>query len=250
MAKLPVYQQLQNIALEIISNNPGGIHYGDLIKRIAADNPETPINTIHGSVWDLATRFPEKVVKPSRGLFKPANVESSEEVVPTPIPKMKEDAFYSAFAEYLKNDLDEVTTVSPLGGCGMKGKWGTPDVIGVYKSLASNLLKFPPEIVSAEIKIDAQAPVVAFGQAVAYRLFSAKCYVVMPNTISDEDLSRLEALCMLFGVGLVLFVPNSKAPEFFIRVRAQRFSPDMFYVNEFARRLHQYDAALFEKLFS
>jgi hypothetical protein len=38
------------------------------------------------------------------------------------------------FADYLKNDLDEVTAVAPLGGCGLKGRWGTPDVIGVYKS--------------------------------------------------------------------------------------------------------------------
>ena len=72
----------------------------------------------------------------------------------------------------------------------------------------------------------------------------------MPNTISDEDLSRLEALCMLFGIGLVVFTPDPKAPDFSIRVRAQRFSPDMFYVNEFARRLHQHDPSLFESLFS
>ena len=87
----------------------------------------------------------------------------------------------------------------------MKTKWGTPDVIGVYKPLASNLIKFPLEIVSAEIKIDPQTPVVAFGQAVAYRLFSSKSYVVMPSTLTEEDQSRLDALCMLFGIGFVLF---------------------------------------------
>ena len=119
----------------------------------------------------------------------------------------------------------------------------------MYKPLASNLIKFPVEIVSAELKIDPQAPVVAFGQAVAYRLFSAKCYIVMPRTISAEDSARLEALCMLFGVGLVLFDVDLKAPEFSIRVRAQKFSPDMFYVNEFARRLHQHDPGLFQDLF-
>ena len=123
-------------------------------------------------------------------------------------------------------------------------------MIGVYKPLASNIIKFPLEIVAAEIKIDPQTPVVAFGQAVAYRLFATKCYVVMPDRISDEDLSRLEALCMLFGVGLVVFALNPKSPDFSIRVRAQRYSPDMFYVNEFARRLHQYDPGLFEDLFS
>jgi len=135
-----------------------------------------------------------------------------------------------------------------LGGAGLKSKWGTPDVVGVYKPLASNLIKFPIEIVTGEIKI-AKEPVVAFGQAVAYRLFSAKTYIAMPKTLAEEDQSRLETLCMLFGVGLVLFKVDPRSPEFTIRVRAQRFSPDMFYVNEFADRLKTHDADAFQKLF-
>ena len=59
----------------------------------------------------------------------------------------------------------------------------------------------------------------------------------MPASMTLEDQSRLEALCMLFGVGLVLFALAPKAPDFQIRVRAQKFTPDMFYVNEFAERL-------------
>jgi hypothetical protein len=110
-------------------------------------------------------------------------------------------------------------------------------------------LNFPIEIVSAEIKIDPLFPVVAFGQAVAYRLFSTKTYIAMPTTLTEEDKSRLESLCMLFGVGLVLFDLNKDAPQFSIRVRAQRFSPDMFYVNEFADRLKHHDADVFEELF-
>lgn len=38
-------------------------------------------------------------------------------------------------------------------------------------------------------------------------------------------------------------------PSFQIRVRAQRFSPDMFYVNDFASRLHGLDASKFQRLF-
>ena len=94
--------------------------------------------------------------------------------------KIKEIDFYEPFAEWLKNDLDEVNTAISLGGAGLKSKWGTPDVVGIYKPLASNLIKFPIEIISAEIKIDPQAPVVAFGQAIAYRLFSTKTYIAMP----------------------------------------------------------------------
>lgn len=137
----------------------------------------------------------------------------------------------------------------PLGGAGLQKKWGTPDVVGVYKPLACHRIKFDLEIVSAEIKTEPSQPVVAFGQAVAYRLFSAKSYVVMPTTISPEDYGRLEALCLLFGIGLVIFEPNVQAPEFSIRVRAQRFSPDMFYVNEFADRLYQIDSGTFNQLF-
>jgi hypothetical protein len=119
----------------------------------------------------------------------------------------------------------------------------------VYKPLASHRIKFDLEIVSAEIKVNPDQPVVAFGQAVAYRLFSSKSYVVMPTTISPEDYGRLEALCMLFGIGLVLFNSNVNDPDFSIRVRAQRFSPDMFYLNEFADRLYQLDPAIFNQLF-
>ena len=71
----------------------------------------------------------------------------------------------------------------------------------------------------------------------------------MPSTLTEEDQGRLEALCMLFGVGLVLFDLNVATPNFSIRVRAQRFSPDMFYVNEFADRLKAHDATIFEALF-
>ena len=102
---------------------------------------------------------------------------------------------------------------------------------------------------SAEIKIDPYQPVVAFGQAVAYRLFSTKTYVAMPTTLTQEDQSRLESLCMLFGVGFVLFDLDKSNPSFSIRVRAQRFSPDMFYVNEFAARLKSADSQVFKHLF-
>jgi hypothetical protein len=257
MAKLTV-QAIRDVAKAKVLANPGGIRFTQLVNQIASEHPETPINTIHGSVWNLDAILPTDVSKPSRGLFKPANAAGGPE--PGTIiekttgtteegQKVKEWDFYEPFAQWLKNDLDEVTEVASLGGAGMKTKWGTPDVIGVYKPLASNLIKFPLEIVSGEVKIDPQAPVVAFGQAVAYRLFSSKTYIAMPTTLTEEDQSRLEALCMLFGVGLVLFDLKPQEPKFSIRVRAQRFSPDMFYVNEFADRLRHHDHETFESLF-
>lgn len=255
MPKLSI-KEIQKRAIAIITESPGGIRYSPLHAKIKDESPETPGNTINGAIWNLQEVMPKLVIKPSRGLFKPAGgtcddsivVGATEQVAPTGL-KVQESEFYEPFAQWLKNDLDEVTEVAPLGGAIMKTRWGTPNVIGVYKPLAGNLIKFPLEIVSAEIKIDPQAPVVAFGQAISYRLFSTKTYVAMPTKLTEEDRDRLESLCMLFGIGLVLFDLDKAQPNFTIRVRAQRFSPDMFYVNEFADRLKQHDAHVFERLF-
>ena len=72
----------------------------------------------------------------------------------------------------------------------------------------------------------------------------------MPSSLFEEDMSRLESLCMLFGIGLVLFDLDLNKPDFRISVRAQRFIPDMFYVNEFADRLRQHNSEVFEHLFA
>jgi hypothetical protein len=247
VAKLSV-NQIRELAKKIVQESPGGIRYSDLIRRIISEHPETPQHTVRGSVWDLHTYYPDLIQKPSRGLF--VCIQNADQPPPISESKLlKEENFYAPFAEWLKNDLDEVSVAIPLGGAGLQRKWGTPDVVGVYKPLASDRIKFSPEIVSAEIKVDPREPVVAFGQAVAYRLFSSKSYVVMPETLTPDDYGRLEALCMLFGIGLVLFKPDVKDPHFSVRVRAQRFSPDMFYVNEFAERLYQLDPRAFNQLF-
>ena len=166
-----------------------------------------------------------------------------------PPPTMHEEDFYEPFANWLKDELGECSEAIALGGNYLSKKWGTPDVIGIYKSLSRDVIKFNPEIISAEIKINPSDPITAFGQAIAYRLFSSKVYLVEPNTMLPEDLDRIEALCILFGVGLILFDLNPEKPNFIIRVRAQRYSPDMFYVNEFADKLYNARRNIFDKLF-
>ncbi len=231
MAKLST-NQIREKARQIVANNKGGIKYGDIVDQVLVLSPETPKNTINGSVWDLHIRYPQEITKPSRGLFVPiTGIPPSAERPLEPAaesPKFSEDVFYEAFAEWLKNDLDEVTDAAAMGGAAMGKKWGTPDVVGIYKPLASNLIKFPIEIVSAEIKIDPGQPVVAFGQAIAYRLFSTKTYIAMPTSMTLEDQSRLEALCMLFGVGFVLFETIPDKPRFQIRFAHRSSRPIYF----------------------
>jgi hypothetical protein len=156
------------------------------LNAILKQSPETPRNTINGSLWNLDSILPTQVAKPSRGLFTLAQagndaiIVGKTEEIGEGGAKVRESDFYEPFAEFLKNDLGDVVEVAVVGGAGLKSKWATPDVIGVYKPLAKNHIRFDLEIVSAEIKIDQQA-VIAFGQAVAYRLFSAKTYIAMPK---------------------------------------------------------------------
>lgn len=258
MAKL-TQNGIRQLALQLIAQNPQGLRFSELLKQISALHPETPINTISGSTYNLVALFPEQVAKPSKGLFVSVsdatnNGPNDTKATPsatslTSSTKTQEKDFYQPFADYLEGELNEVTFAESLGGAGLGKKWGTPDVVGVYKPLASDRIKFELEIVSAEVKIDPQESVTAFGQAIAYRLFSTKVYVVMPSSLPKEDQSRLEALCMLFGVGLVVFDLNINAPNFNTRVRAQRFAPDMFYVNSFADDLFKHNSKLFQKLF-
>src|SRR5713226_7935227 len=79
MAKLNV-QQIRNLAKSIIAQKPGGIRYSALIQAISQQAPETPKNTIVGSVWNLDALFPNEIAKPSRGLFTPAGKLNSDAV--------------------------------------------------------------------------------------------------------------------------------------------------------------------------
>jgi hypothetical protein len=251
MAKLRV-REIQELARSIIASTPGGIRYAALVEKIAAASPETPKNTIHGSIWDLDKTFAGQVHKPSRGLFTTVPQISGSGVQPVDAvaaTTFKESEFYESFAQWLTSDLDEATEAVALGGSGLQSKWGTPDVVGTFKPVPSNRVKFDLEIISAEVKTNLRESITAFGQAAAYRLFSHRVYLVMPATLPEEDLGRLEALSMLFGIGLIQFDLDVNRPGYRVRVRAQRFMPDMFFVNEFADRLHDHNRSAFNRLF-
>lgn len=178
---------------------------------------------------------------PTRGLykavkFKDTGEESKELAKKIRDEKIKEEDFYEAFGEWLVNELEECTKVTALGGNRFRDKWGTPDVIGIREAKRSDIIKPPTEIIAAEIKLDPAGLITAFGQACAYKLFAHKSYIVVPQGSSDEDVARLDALCRIFGIGLVLFDPTDKeTPDFSIRVRASREEPDMFYVNKYLK---------------
>ena len=200
-------------AKEILGAVPSGVRFSDLVSRLRREFPNDPYGTITGTVWNLDTRFPSEIYKPSRGLFRLVRFRSELPVLPpeslpettTSPGRIREADFYQPFADYLVNDLEECTKALSLGGSRFGSKWGTPDVFGILRSRESDIFKTPLEVVVAEVKVDTSQLITAFGQACAYKLFAHRSYL------------------------------DPQAPGFEIRVRAAKHEPDSFYVNQCVR---------------
>jgi len=229
-------EQIQSKAIEILRNDPQGVRYSQLLAMIKESFPDISSNTIRGTIWNLDVTVPNEVYKADRGLFRHISFREAQVIAPQTPPETIEEDFYQPFADYLKNELEECTKAIPLGGNKFKDRWGTPDVIGIKKPKPSDIVKPEVVIVSAEIKTDSSGLITAFGQACAYKTFSHKVYMVIPKNSSEEDKARIESLCLIFGIGLILFDnTNVENPQFEIRVRPLKHEPDMFYVNKYMK---------------
>jgi len=241
-------------ALEILEKHPNGVRYTELTRLIKEDLFDIPDNTIQSNIWNLDEKVNE-ISKPERGIFfltkylsPEKQTESLQNKIVDKIVKKdveidgkikspSEESFYQPFANYLLSDLGECTKAIPLGGNKFGDRWGTPDVFGIYKFSDSDPVRPQVEIVSAEIKIDTNQLITAFGQASAYKLFSHRVYLVIPKD-AEGEISRIESLCLRYGLGLILFDRNdSENPNFEIRTRAIKNEPDYFYLNLYLKRL-------------
>jgi hypothetical protein len=248
--------QVKQYARELLEHHPDGMRWMELLNTVAAAAPETPRGTVQGSLRALRVDDKE-IVTPAKGLwllakYAKTSAAAGEAAVPpsATLRPSRETSFYLPFADWLRDEAEEVVEAMSLGGATFRWKWGTPDVIGVNKQRSGDLVRFlPTEIVAAEIKTDPNQTITAFGQACAYRLFAHKIYIVMPRSLPEEDRDRLIALCGLYGIGFVDFVTNPEAPNFEMRVRAQRFEPDRFYVNTIAEILRGFSRSDFDRLF-
>ncbi|WP_226389882.1 hypothetical protein [Penaeicola halotolerans] len=234
-------EQIKEMALKVLEMHPDGLKYTELRKSINQQEGGKSFNsnTINGNIWNLDAVLPDQVYKPSRGLFRLTKFKEtdSEELikdVQIEQKKVKEEDFYEPFANWLQNEIEDVTQAISLGGNRFKDKWGTPDVMGKKQSKKSDIIEGPIEIVSAEIKTDSNQLITAFGQTCAYKLFSHKCYLVIPNNSQQDEIARIDSLCQIFGIGLVLFNPeNKEEPDFEIRNRPVKSEPDLFYTNKY-----------------
>ena len=227
-------ERVATAATAAILAAPEGIRWADLVRRVKAELPDVNPHTVVGSLQHFQNHLPPGISKPERGLYiadgqqgQPGEPEAVRKVGP------KEQAFYEPFAVWLVDEIEEATKAAALGGSVLRDKWGTPDVVGIYRPRATDPIKFSEELIAAEIKTDTNQMIVAFGQACAYKLFAHRVYLVIPKSTGSADIDRLDALTGVVGIGLVLFDADDAAnPNFQIRRRPMKHEPDYFYTNK------------------
>lgn len=246
-------KQIQKAAVEFLKTKESGTRWTDILRFVQEQTPETPPNSIQGAVHNLISNSSD-IEKVGRGVYRLVEFGQSSDGETRGPDESASDGhseadFYEPFAEWLTTVAGDANVAIPLGGNWLRGKWGTPDVLGVMKPLSDDLLKFDTQIVAAEIKKTPSDTVTAFGQAVAYRLFAHKSYIVVPNDTSADDTARLKALCSVHGLGLVTFDVDPSRPEFEQHVAPVLGVPDMFYANRMVHQLRQANRDTYRQLF-
>ena len=58
------------IIFDLLEQHPKGMRWVDLLNEIKAADPSLHPKTINGCVWKLVEKFPDKVYKPEKGIFR------------------------------------------------------------------------------------------------------------------------------------------------------------------------------------
>lgn len=78
MQSRTVTERIYATAFELLEAHPEGVRWSELIRRIEASDPDLHPKTVNGCVWKLVEKFPERVYKPSKGLFRLVKYKSAD----------------------------------------------------------------------------------------------------------------------------------------------------------------------------
>ena len=73
-----VTERINAKAFELLEGHPEGLRFSELRSKIEASDQSFHPKTVNGCVWKLVQRFPDKIYKPSRGLFRLLKYKSTD----------------------------------------------------------------------------------------------------------------------------------------------------------------------------
>lgn len=65
-----ITERITKKAFELLEKNPEGLRNTELRRGIEASDPSFHPKTVNGIVWKLPERFPNRVYKSARGVFR------------------------------------------------------------------------------------------------------------------------------------------------------------------------------------
>ena len=65
-----VTERIYAIVFDLLEQYPEGLHWSELLSKIKDSESNFHPKTVNGCIWKLIERFPDKVYKPSKGLFR------------------------------------------------------------------------------------------------------------------------------------------------------------------------------------
>jgi transposase len=71
-----VTERIEATAFELLGQHPDGLRWADLNRLIEESDSAFHPKTVNGCVWKLVERYPDRVYKPSKGLFRLASYGS------------------------------------------------------------------------------------------------------------------------------------------------------------------------------
>ena len=233
--------KIVKVAVELLEKaGPDGIGRTKLKDAISSVMDDVNENSIQGAIHVMISNKDKyEITKIERGLYRLSKFD--KDVVETITEEedsahgYREQDYYEPFAKYLEEVLEECEFSLPLGESRKGGGlWGNPDVIAVKKF--ERVLNVPPVIVTAEIKVkeDPNAILKGFGQCCAYKLFSHKVYLVVPNCRASQSEGSLVDMCRNHQIGLVVFDKEAGTddPKWETILRAPTIEPDYSDLND------------------
>ena len=65
-----VTERIYAIIFELLGKNPEGLRWSELLRGVKESDASLHPKTINGYIWKLVQKYPNKVYKPSRGVFR------------------------------------------------------------------------------------------------------------------------------------------------------------------------------------
>jgi hypothetical protein len=67
---LTITGRINETALQLLDAHPEGLRWSELLSKIHAAEPGLHPKTVNGCVWKLVEKFPDRVYKPAKGVFR------------------------------------------------------------------------------------------------------------------------------------------------------------------------------------